>query len=190
MTLARLLVGTFAVIVAPLAAAPITPEPPTDRPPSMTASVCTSGAPMTLDCLDALIRQVDVSANRDGPGWQLTVDGTVVQVIADADHDRMRIVVPVRKESDVSDAMLRRCMQANFATALDARYAVAQGVLWTAFLHPLGSLDEALLLSGLGQTVMLARSYGTTFRSGELSFRGGDLPEERPPTGTGQEPEL
>jgi hypothetical protein len=76
-----------------------------------------------------------------------------------------------------SEAILRRCLQANFATALDARYGIAQGVLWSTFLHPLGSLDERLFLSGLGQTVTLARTYGTTFQSGELAFGGGDAPE-------------
>lgn len=135
------------------------------------------GAPMTVDRLDALIRRVDAAAKREGPGWQLSVDGTAVQVIADAAHDRMRIVVPVAEVAQVSEAMLRRCLQANFATALDARYGIAQGVLWSTFLHPLGSLDERLFLSGLGQTVTLARTYGTTFQSGELAFGGGDAPE-------------
>ncbi len=31
-------------------------------------------------------------------------------------------------------------MQANFDTALDARYAIAKGALWSTFIHPLSDL--------------------------------------------------
>jgi len=182
------LVTALVLIAAPLGAAAIAPEAAAGGSPAPPAPPSTRGAPMTLDRLDALIRRVDAAAVREGPGWQLSVDGTSVQVIADARHDRMRIVVPVAKAEDVSQAMLHRCMQANFSTALDARYAIARGVLWSAFVHPLGSLDEALFLSALGQTVTLARSYGTTFQSGELLFGGGDLLEPRAPGGGAPDP--
>jgi len=185
--LARLLVATFALVAVPSAVPAFSEDAADDG-----SGAASGQAPpvMTIDRLDAVIRSVDAAAARRGPGWQLSVDGTSVEVIADADHDRMRIVVPVAKAEDVSVAMLRRCMQANFSTALDARYAVARGVLWSTFLHPLGSLDEALFLSALGQTVTLARSYGTTFRSGVLSF-GGEEPDGQEPSGRGsREPDL
>lgn len=148
---------------------------------------------MTLDRLDALIHRVDAAAKREGAGWQLSVGGTRAQVIADATHDRMRVVVPVVSAEALPEAMLRRLLQANFDTALDARYALAKGVLWSTFLHPLGSLDENLFLSGLAQCVTLARTYGTTFQSGELTYGGGDseelLEEQRreAPAGAGPE---
>lgn len=41
-------------------------------------------------------------------------------------------------------------------------------------LHPLSPLTADQFLSGLAQTVLLARNYGTTFSSGALSFGGGD----------------
>jgi len=128
---------------------------------------------MTVDRLGSLIRELDASAKREGPTWRLSVDGTAVQVMADADHDRMRILVPVARADEVSQRTLRRCMEANFSTALDARYAVARGVLWSTFLHPPGSLDGPLFRSALGQTVTLARTYGTSFRSGTLELGGG-----------------
>ncbi len=70
-----------------------------------------------------------------------------------------------------------RVMQANFDSALDARYAVARGVLWSTFIHPLGALEDAEVLSDLGQTVNLALSYGSTYPSGALTFSGGDNSE-------------
>jgi len=144
------------------------------------ASARAADGPMTVDRLDALIRGLDASAQREGPTWRMSVDGTAVQVMADADHDRMRILVPVARADEVSQQTLRRCMEANFSTALDARYAVARGVLWSTFLHPLSSLDETLFHSALGQTVTLARTYGTGFRSGTLEFGGRGAGEGSP----------
>ncbi len=189
--MSKLLVVTMLVLLAvPLGAAAISRQAAPGGSTARTAPALTQGAAMTLDGLDALISSVDVAAVREGPGWQFSVGGMAAQVIADASHDRMRILVPVARAEEVSEAMLRRCMQANFSSALDARYALAQGVLWSAFVHPLGSLDEALFLSALGQTVTLARSYGTTFQSGELVFGSGERPEESAPGGGAPDPDL
>ncbi len=65
-------------------------------------------------------------------------------------------------------------MQANFDTALDARYAIAKATLWSTFIHPLRSLDDEALLKGLGQVVNLANTFGSTYSSGLLIFGGGD----------------
>lgn len=129
---------------------------------------------MDVERLDRLIRRVDAKATREGNGWQLGVAGTTVQVITDPGHDRMRIVAPVAEVGSLEPQTLMRLLQADFDSALDARYAVARGVLWSAFIHPLSPLTDEQFLSGLGQTVNLVHTYGTTFSSGVLSFGGGD----------------
>ena len=68
-----------------------------------------------------------------------------------------------------------RLMQANFDSALDARYAVAQGRLWGVFIHPLSPLERDQFLSGIAQTINLARTYGQTYSGGANVFGGGDL---------------
>ena len=65
-------------------------------------------------------------------------------------------------------------MQANFDSALDARYAIARGTLWSVFIHPLEALQKNELISGLGQVVNLAQSYGTLYSGGALQYGGGD----------------
>ena len=65
-------------------------------------------------------------------------------------------------------------MQANFDTALDARYAIANGLVWGTFIHPLDSLTTRDFASGILQTKSLADTFGTTFSSGALSYGGGD----------------
>ena len=74
----------------------------------------------------------------------------------------------------MSPEELLRLSQANFDTALDARYAVAKGLLWATFIHPLSELHDKQFIAGIGQTVNAAKSYGTTYSSGLLSFGGGD----------------
>jgi hypothetical protein len=129
---------------------------------------------MNVDRLDRLIHRVDAKATRAGNGWQLEIAGTTVQVISDPNHDRMRIIAPVVESEALAPTTLARLLQADFDTALDARYAIARGVLWAAFIHPLAALTDEQFLSGLGQTVNLVRTFGTTFSSGVLSFGGGD----------------
>ncbi len=130
---------------------------------------------MTIERLTRLIEAVDAEAERlGGDAWRFTVAELPVTVIADATHDRMRIIVPIAEAEKLDREILVRVMQANFDTALDARYSIARGLLWSAFVHPLGSLSDDDFLSGIGQTVNLARTFGTTFFSGALSFGGGD----------------
>ena len=64
------------------------------------------------------------------------MENHVVLVITDERADRMRIITEVAQADKLSQKMLFRMMQANFDAALDARYAVAHGRLWSAFIHP------------------------------------------------------
>ena len=106
--------------------------------------------------------------------WEFSVVETPVRVITDEKADRMRIIVAVDKAENLTPALMQRLMQANFDAALDARYAVAQGVVWATYIHPLSALNDRQFISGVGQTVNLARNFGTTFSSGALLFGGGD----------------
>lgn len=131
-------------------------------------------APMTLARLDEIIRALDPEAQSNGSVWQLTINEVQVLIVTDAAADRMRAITPVAKAGDLTPEDITRVMQANFDTALDARYAIAKDILWSAFIHPLSPLEKDQLISGLGQVVNLAQSYGTLYSSGALSYGGGD----------------
>ncbi len=124
--------------------------------------------------LDALIRRIDPEARSQDGKWQFTVAGTPVILITDEDADRMRIMSAVVTTDELDGKTLMRLMQANFDSALDARYAVAHGTLWSTFIHPLSALQDREFLEGLGQVVNLVHSFGSTYSSGALIFRGGD----------------
>lgn len=86
----------------------------------------------------------------------------------------MRIMIPIGPAEDIPREELLRLMQANFDSALDARYAIANGQLWGTFIHPLSELSDEQFLVGLGQTANVVLSYGTSYSSGLLIFGGGD----------------
>lgn len=92
--------------------------------------------------------------------------------IYDEQHDRMRIIVPIAERSKITSDQLEKAMNANFHTALDARYAVNKGILYAAFIHPLSPLTQAQLESGFYQTATLAVTFGKECTSGALTFRG------------------
>ena len=130
--------------------------------------------PMTYERLGKIIFALDPEALPRGPGFKLTVSDVPVLVITDVRADRMRAMVPIRNAGELTAEDMRRMMQANFDSALDARYAIANETLWAAFIHPLSSLEKDQLISGLAQTVNIAKTYGTLYSGGAQQFGGGD----------------
>ncbi|THH37155.1 hypothetical protein E4Z66_09510 [Aliishimia ponticola] len=146
---------------------PQLPQPPASEPPAVEP-------PMTFARLAAIVTAVDPEARVFGNGVEFTLDDIPIIVVADIRADRMRAMVPIRSAEGLSPDELMRLMQANFDSALDARYAVAQGRLWGVFIHPLSPLEREQFLSGLVQTINLARTYGSAYSGGAMIFGGGD----------------
>ena len=129
---------------------------------------------MTVLRLSEIVQALDPDVATDGRSFKMTIDDIPVVIITDARADRMRAMVPIRSADGLSDEEVRRMMQANFDSALDARYAIAQDRLWAVFIHPLSALEKNQLISGLGQTVNLAKTYGSLYTGGAMLFGGGD----------------
>jgi len=140
-----------------------------DAPPPETPTTV-----MNNDRLASLIKRLDDKLVGRPGFWQFQIEGFEVTVITDEKADRMRILVPVTKVESLQEDELTRLMQSNFDSALDARYAIAKGIVWSAFIHPLSSLTDREFLSGLGQTVNLSVTFRKSYSSGALIFRGGD----------------
>jgi len=134
-------------------------------------------APMTLETLGAIIEALDPNAKTNGTAWQMIIGEVTVIVVTDTAADRMRAIAFIREAKDITPEEMIRMMQANFDSALDARYSIAKGGLWAAFIHPLSPLEKDEFISGLGQVVNLTTSYGTLYSGGALRFGGGDSGE-------------
>ena len=91
-------------------------------------------------------------------------------IIYDENADRMRIVCPIIKVAELIDGQLNKALEANFHTALDAKYAVSDGIVWSVFVHPLSDLSESLFQSALEQTYVAAATFGKEYTSGALIF--------------------
>ncbi|MGD1953684.1 MAG: hypothetical protein ACFBZ9_00260 [Sphingomonadales bacterium] len=133
-----------------------------------------------LEALWGLTQRIDENAQRSEGGniFMFQVLERQVTLVSDVRADRMRVLTPIAPEGVATPELLTRLMQANFDTALDARYAIARDIIWGVFIHPLSTLSNDDYLSAVGQTVNVAESFGTTFSSGALSYGGGDSIDE------------
>lgn len=129
---------------------------------------------VSLECLEDILRRFDAGLQGESGRWQLTIAERPILVITDANSNRMRIMTPVAEVEGMEKEHLYRLMQANFESALDARYSIAEGAVWSVFIHPLSPLHAEQLVSAIAQTVTLALTFGTSFSSGALSYGGGD----------------
>ena len=155
-----------------------TTQPPADAPEQ---ELSLEDAPPPIQAaarLLAIVSAIDEDAELAPNGATFTVEEVQVTLLFDVNAERMRLYAPVRPAAGLDTDDLERLMQANFDSALDARYAIARGALWSSFMHPLTSLTDQDFISGVSQTVSLVKTYGSTFSSSESVFRGGDSTDE------------
>lgn len=154
---------------------PETNKPEATQPKSDKPDALKREGSMTLTRMNEIIRRLDPKTTAARPGaWRFTISERPVMIVTDILANRMRIVSPITKVEGLPEGALQRMMQANFDTALDARYAIARGVVWATFIHPLSELHDRQFISAIGQTVNLSLTFGKTFSSGAMSFGGGD----------------
>lgn len=175
--LAMVLVPLFSapVWLPPVMAADQTPAEPAAAPaPEMERLPGT----MTLAALLELVRKIDPDAKITGNSAQFSVRGSELILVGDEKAGRMRIMMPIVRAESVAADVLQRMLQANFDAVLDSRYAIAQGVVWSVFIHPLPPMDEAQFANAVSQVYVAAATFGGEYTSGALVYGGGDTNEE------------
>lgn len=130
---------------------------------------------MTNARLDELIRELSGEVEGHFGYWQLKVSSRKVLVVTDENHNRMRIMTPVTATSELGIEELHHLLSANFDRALDSKYALSQGKLWSIFTHPLAELTDEQFIGCVGQVVTLADNFGGSYSSGNLFFGGGAI---------------
>ena len=132
-----------------------------------------ASAGMNNKQLGALIRKAATQIHEDQLGfWNFVVGDTVVFVITDESHNRMRIMSPVIALESVPSDAFQILLEANYDRALDARYCINNELIWAAFLHPLAELNDRQFLDALSQVVTLKNNFGSTYTSSDLIFGG------------------
>ncbi len=155
-----------------------TSEPPVESPeiiaPDTDPQVSAEDGGMTLERLTEIVLAIDEKAEVRGRAMRLTIAEVGVTIITDPKNNRMRAFVAIQSLDGVNQQLLYRMLQANFDSALDARYAIAKEHILSVFVHPLKELKKDQFIEGLGQVVNLVKTYGTAFTSGGMTFGGGD----------------
>lgn len=130
---------------------------------------------MTMDQMRTILKRLDSNVQEPQPGHFLFVVNDFQVAIFTAEIvNRMRVMVRIRSAENLMQEELLRITQANLDSALDARYAIGRGVLWSTFIHSLTTLHPIQFIEAIGSTVNLAANYGTSYSSGQLLFGGGD----------------
>ena len=104
--------------------------------------------------------------------WQFSVRGRDLLVMTDESHNRMRIMAPIAPQSELDGQDMVLLLEANYGRALDAKFALNDGVLWSVFIHPLAELTDDQFKDGIEQVATLADNYGTSYASSTLVFAG------------------
>jgi len=120
--------------------------------------------------LEKIIHQVSDSVSGQLGYWQFKYFDRYFLVITDETHNRMRIVSPVVEEEKLDETYLKKSLEANYHTALDVKYALADGLMWSVFIHPLKELSDEQVKDAIKQVYSAAATFGYSYTSTELVF--------------------
>ena len=134
---------------------------------------------MTLGTLGQLLDRLLEEKEGSEGFWHGQRDGVTIYVVADEEHDRMRIMSPIGEMRKADPGFLAILLQANFDRALDAKYALRKREVWSVFMHPMSTLVPDDLGTFIDQVARLVKNTGTTYASSDLVFGVDDETEAR-----------
>jgi hypothetical protein len=140
--------------------------------------VSSSNAQFNNDSLEKLLKiKVDSLSGQSGR-WQAIYNDTPLIILTDEQNNRMRIISPIIETASLDKGLLLDTLTANFHSALDVKYAISNGILWSVFVHPLDILTDQELTSSINQVSAAAITFGTTFSSTPLLFGASASPKK------------
>lgn len=125
---------------------------------------------MTNAKIDRILKKLSTVQKDDFGYWEIIYQNRYVLVITDNTNNRMRIISPVVSEKELKPKEMKKILEANFHSALDAKYALYNGFIWSVFTHPLGELSSQQFEDALLQVVNLTYTFGSTYSSSPLKF--------------------
>jgi hypothetical protein len=127
--------------------------------------------------MDKILRQEVARMEGENGAWLLYYGERIIMVMSDERNNRMRIFTPIVEARKLDGKEMRKMLEANFHTALDAKYGLYDGFVVSLFTHPFAELRPPQLIDALRQVVNLADSFGSHYSSSELRF--GEDKEEK-----------
>jgi len=102
--------------------------------------------------------------------WQVLYRDFPLFVLTDESSNRMRIFTPILEEQELKVGQMKKMLEANFHSALDAKYSLYEGFVIGIYTHPLIELDEDQMISAMQQVVNLSKNFGTSYTSTDVIF--------------------
>lgn len=133
---------------------------------------------MNNERLDSLLNEVADTIQRQGNVWEFIVEDIAMICITDESNNRMRIMSPIKEVKELTDEELISSLEANFHTSLDVRYAIAEKLIWSAFIHPLRELSDQQVFDAVIQVYSATQTFGTIYTSTYLTFPKGEEAEQ------------
>ncbi len=146
--------------------------------PAEPENEATREAPMTQSRLADIVKNLVDETQGSGNVLAFNYEGVNITMVSDAAANRMRLIAPVIEADKLTEQQVAATLVSNYHLALDARYAIGDGVLVSTFIHPLAELTRSQLLSAIRQVANLKKTFGTTYSSGELSYGVQQQPQE------------
>lgn len=134
---------------------------------------------MNNEKMGTILESVADSIQGNNGQWQFKVKDVLFMCITDTKHNRMRIISPITEAKQLDDKLKSAALVANFHSALDVKYAIADDILWSVFIHPLKELSEDQVRDAVKQVFAANVTFGTTFSSTDLVFPGGSQKKEK-----------
>ena len=136
-----------------------------------------SAQDMTLDKMQAILEEEATEMDGTKGAWTLTYYEHVLLILTDEAANRMRIFSPIMEAAALKEGQVEQMLEANFHSALDAKYALYNGYVVSVYTHPLRELREEQFIDAMRQVVNLTITFGSTFSSTDLIFGS---PDESP----------
>lgn len=102
--------------------------------------------------------------------WQMIYQERLVFILTDESNNRMRIFTPFLEIDSLQAGEADQLLEANFHSALDAKYCFFEGLVMSVYTHPLRELTQAQFQDALLQVVTLADNFRGSFSSTDLLF--------------------
>lgn len=130
------------------------------------------GQHMNNQKLEKILNNHTDSLSGQEGSWKFYFEELLMICLTDEANNRMRIMTPVVDAEDLTSEAFQKCLEANFHTALDVKYALSDEVLWVVFIHPLKELSENQIIDALYQVYNATATFGSTFSSTHIIFPG------------------
>jgi len=120
--------------------------------------------------LEKTLKKISQEIEGETGNWQVLYKDFPLFILTDESSNRMRIFTPILEEQELKVGQMKKMLEANFHSALDAKYSLYEGFVIGIYTHPLVELNDAQMEDAMQQVVNLSRNFGTSYTSTDMMF--------------------